>query len=143
MFRGSSTTGDGAIGIDAAATDIDLDSQSSIDLASSTSPTSNTTIDSFDLRRAAVMNSTRVAKNAGRQSAREVVEGGIEGLITALREGTEALRLILLPKRQLAELLRTKPFEKIDRLNRREAAKELRKIGVAEINYFLGKDTED
>lgn len=110
---------------------------------SSTSPTSNTTIDSFDLRRAAVINSTRATKNVGRQSARDAVGRGIEGLITALREGTEALRPILLPKRQLAELLRTKPFEKIDRHDRRSAAKELRKIGVAEINYFLSKDTED
>lgn len=109
----------------------------------STSPTSNTTIDSFDLRRAAVINSTRATKNVGRQLARDIVDRGIEGLITALREGIEALCLILLPKRQLAELLRTKPFEKIDRYDRRLATKELRKIGVTEINYFLGKDTED
>lgn len=137
LFRGVAATGTGAIGIDAAASE-----DTPEDLSLSTTSSAGST-DSFDLRRAAVMNSTRVAKNAARQTTRTVVEGSMEGLISALREGTEALRPLLPPERQLAELLRTKPFERIDRRDKREAAKELRQKGVAEVNYFLGEDIED
>lgn len=137
LFRGIATTGTSAISIDAAVSKDTLE-----DLSLSTISSAGST-DSFDLRRAAVINSTRVAKNAARQTTRTVVEGSIEGLISILREGTEALCLLLLPERQLAELLRTKLFERIDRRDKREAAKELRQKGVAEVNYFLSKDIED